>query len=74
MTKEELRLLPIGALLMTFEQAIRFLTEYLMNDVYFKIEYSNHNLDRAKNQLQLFKQMYENEKEMIDVVHAIDAG
>jgi hypothetical protein len=38
---------------MTVELAMRFLTDYLRGDVYFKTKYPGHNLDRARNQLVL---------------------
>ena len=34
-------------------KSIRFLTDYLEGDTYFKTKYENHNLDRARNQLKL---------------------
>ena len=39
----------------TLELAIRFLDDYLNKDTYFKTNYENHNLDRARNQLKLVK-------------------
>jgi len=71
-TEKEKDTLPTGALVITFEQTIRFLSDYLMGDIYFKIDYPNHNLDRARNQLKLFKGMLANEKEMFDVVRKIN--
>lgn len=53
LTPLEINLLPYGAYIMTFEQAIRFLTDYLEGDVYYRVEYSDHNLIRARNQLKL---------------------
>ena len=37
----------------TFELAVRFLTDYINGDKYFKINYPGHNLDRANNQIAL---------------------
>jgi len=56
-TENERRMLPIGAMIITLEQAIRFLTDYLMGDTYFKTDYSDHNLARARNQLKLMQGM-----------------
>ena len=39
--------------LMTYECGIRFLTDYLNGDTYFKIHRERHNLDRARNQFKL---------------------
>ncbi|XQW84497.1 phosphotransferase enzyme family protein [Thalassotalea piscium] len=47
--------LVIGAQLLPFMIGIRFLTDYIDGDNYFHTEYERHNLDRAKNQIQLFK-------------------
>jgi hypothetical protein len=38
---------------MTYEVGIRFLTDYLQGDIYFKIHHPGHNLERARNQLRL---------------------
>lgn len=43
--------------LMTFENGIRFLTDYLEGDAYFKIKHPGHNLDRARNQFALLRSM-----------------
>lgn len=41
--------------IITLELAMRFLNDYINGDVYFKTDYYNHNLDRARNQLALVK-------------------
>ena len=43
--------------LVTFEQAVRFLTDHLQGDVYFRISRPGENLDRARNQLSLLRSM-----------------
>lgn len=53
LTEEELALLPLSVKLMTYECGIRFLTDYLNGDTYFKIHREHHNLDRARNQFRL---------------------
>jgi hypothetical protein len=53
----ELRYLPLGAKSMIFIMAIRFLTDFLNNDVYYKTKYANHNIDRSKNQFKLIESM-----------------
>lgn len=53
LTQLELDCLPLAAKTMMFIMALRFLTDYLNGDVYFKTNYSEHNLDRAKNQIKL---------------------
>jgi hypothetical protein len=49
-------------------QGIRNLTDYLMGDVYYKIDYDEHNLHRAQNQFALLKSIEDQEDEMIKVV------
>lgn len=50
--------------LIAMETGIRFLTDYLEGDVYFKIKHSEHNLDRCRTQLALVKSIEENEEAM----------
>lgn len=52
-TDKERSLLPMSAFLYTYECGMRFLTDYLNNDVYFGAKYPEHNLVRAENQLVL---------------------
>lgn len=56
--------LPFAAKLFPFMQCVRFLTDYINGDVYYKIKYPEHNLDRAKNQLALFNSVCLHEEEM----------
>ena len=51
--------LPLAAKTMIFIMALRFLTDYLNNDIYYKTNYSDHNLDRAKNQFKLIESFSE---------------
>jgi Ser/Thr protein kinase RdoA (MazF antagonist) len=53
LTENEIRMLPIGAFIMTVEVAVRFLKDYLDGDLYFKIHCPEHNLIRARNQIAL---------------------
>ena len=55
LTPLELKYLPLGAKTMIFIMALRFLTDFLNNDIYYKTKYPNHNLDRAKNQFKLIE-------------------
>ena len=57
MTEAERRSLPWGAKLMTLECGIRFLTDYLEGDHYFKISRPAQNLDRARTQFTLMEGM-----------------
>lgn len=67
LTESELELLPIGAMMMTFECGTRFLTDYLSGDTYFRISRPGHNLDRARNQFKLVSDM----EKCIDEMRAI---
>lgn len=57
LSAEEKRTLPHGALRMTYMQAVRFLTDYLDGDTYYKTDYPGHNLVRARAQLALLSSM-----------------
>lgn len=68
LTEEELRTLPDGAILMTFEVGVRFLTDYLNGDVYFRVSRPDQNLDRARNQFHLVREMEASRAAMEDVI------
>lgn len=59
LTPTELKYLPLGAKTMIFIMALRFLTDFLNGDIYYKTKYPMHNLDRAKNQFKLIESMSE---------------
>lgn len=60
----ETKYLLLGAKSMIFIMAIRFLTDYLNNDIYYKTKYLEHNLNRSKNQLKLLQSLTNQEKEL----------
>ena len=68
LTEAELEYLPWGARLMTLECGIRFLTDYLDGDHYFRIHYPTQNLDRCRTQFKLVKDMEEQFAAMAAVV------
>ncbi len=68
LTTTEIDNLAFGAILMTYENGLRFLTDYLEGDVYFKIHRPNHNLDRARTQIKLITLMEEALPEMNRIV------
>ncbi len=68
LTPAELEYLPWGARLMTLECGIRFLTDYLDGDHYFRIHYADQNLDRCRTQFKLVKDMEEQFEAMAAVV------
>lgn len=64
LTSAELELLPLSVKLLTYECGIRFLTDHLNGDTYFKIHRPNHNLDRARNQFKLVADIASKEEEL----------
>ena len=56
---------------MTYECGIRFLTDYLNGDTYFRIHREHHNLDRARNQFKLVAELSEKEAELSAIVQEI---
>ncbi|MFT6793571.1 MAG: thiamine kinase-like enzyme [Rubritalea sp.] len=64
LTPLEIENLVIGGKLMTLEVGIRFLTDYLEGDQYFKTEYDDHNLVRSRTQLKLVECIEQKEEEM----------
>ncbi len=69
LTPIEIDSLAIGAKIMTFECGIRFLTDYLNGDVYFKIHREDHNLDRCRTQFKLVQDMEEKMDLMKEIVN-----
>ncbi|MDD7888047.1 phosphotransferase enzyme family protein [Flavivirga sp. 57AJ16] len=59
LTPIELKYLPLGAKSIIFIMGLRFLTDFLNGDVYYKIEYPEHNLVRSRNQFKLVKSFSE---------------
>ena len=68
LTDLEIDMLPMGAILMTFENGIRFLTDHLEGDHYFHIHREGHNLDRCRTQLTLVKDMQEKLPQMNAII------
>jgi hypothetical protein len=71
LTHEEKASLAIAGKLITFELALRFLTDYLNGDTYFKIHRENHNLDRTRAQCALVASLEENEVEIARLLRSI---
>ena len=57
LTEQEIRLMPIAGAVITFELAVRFLSDYLDGDRYFKTAHPGHNLDRARTQIALARSL-----------------
>ena len=71
LTQKEIELLPEGAMMMTLECGMRFLTDYLEGDTYFKIHRPDHNLDRARNQFALVADMERKLEDMKKIIKDI---
>ncbi len=71
LTRAEVKHLAFSAKLMTFECGIRFLTDYLDGDVYFKTSCDDHNLVRARNQFKLVAEIEAHLDEMNEIVDRI---
>lgn len=63
--------LPFAACMFPFMQAVRFLTDYLNGDGYYKISYPDHNFVRAKSQMALFKSALSHLDEMSDFIKSL---
>lgn len=70
-TPAEIELMPLSVLLMTYECGIRFLSDYIDGDVYFKIHYPEHNIDRARNQFKLVADIEAKLESMSDIIKNI---
>ena len=68
LTEKERQVLPLGALTMTLECGLRFLTDYLAGDRYFGIHYPDQNLDRCRTQFKLVADMEEKMGQMNAIV------
>jgi Ser/Thr protein kinase RdoA (MazF antagonist) len=68
LTPIELDHLAFAAKLMTFECGMRFLTDYLNGDTYFKIHRENHNLDRCRTQFKMVRDMEEKRDQIERIV------
>lgn len=68
LTDKEVEMLPMGAKVMTYECGMRFLTDYLEGDHYFKIHREGHNLDRARTQFKLVADMESKWDTMAEIV------
>jgi Ser/Thr protein kinase RdoA (MazF antagonist) len=71
LTPDEKRLLPVAGQLITFEIGLRFLTDFLAGDVYFKVHREGHNLDRCRTQFKLVESIAAQEAEMNRLVASL---
>lgn len=71
LTPAEKKFLPFSGRLITFEIGLRFLTDYLSGDVYFKVHRDGHNLDRCRTQFKLAESIEQQEEQMNKLVEKI---
>ncbi len=71
---EELNNLAYGAELIIYEQAVRFLTDYLDGDQYYHTNYKEHNLIRTRNQLALLDSVKIQRKTMDEIIRNYSGG
>lgn len=64
LTPIEIELLPYGGRLLTYMQTVRFLTDYINGDVYYKTEKPGHNLTRSVAQFEFLRRLEEKKDEM----------
>ena len=69
LTEGELKMLPIGAIMMTFECGMRFLTDYLAGDTYFRTSRPKQNLHRCRTQFKLVAEMEKKLDKMTAIVN-----
>ena len=68
LTDVELEYLALGAKMLTYMQTVRFFTDYLNGDTYYKIEHSEHNWQRTLAQFRLLEQQEKKFKQMQEIV------
>jgi hypothetical protein len=74
LTPPEKGLLAFSGKLITFEIGIRFLTDFLQGDTYFKVHRDGHNLDRCRAQFKLVQSIEQQEEQMQTMVEFISRG
>jgi len=72
LTPAEKKLLAFSGKLITFEIGMRFLTDFLGGDTYFKVHRNGHNLDRCRTQFKLVESIERQEDQMNELVEFID--
>jgi Ser/Thr protein kinase RdoA (MazF antagonist) len=68
LSSEEKNLIVDAGLIMVYMQALRFATDFFMNDIYYTVSYENQNLDRLVNQLSLLKKLDLHRKELKQLI------
>ena len=71
LTTREMHYFILAGELMIYMQAIRFLTDFLNNDIYYGSKYPGHNLTRAKNQFKLLEEYISHKKRFTEIIAAL---
>ena len=74
LTVQERRHFVFAGRIITLEQAVRFLTDFLSGDQYYRTTRPGQNLDRARTQLRLFESLTEHESELEAIVTRLSSG
>ena len=74
LTKREIELIPYSIYLLTIECGMRFLEDYFRGNVYFKVDYDEHNLIRSRTQITLAERILLNMNELTRIVDEIMGG
>jgi len=72
LTPEEKAFLPESGIVLTLEVAVRFLADYLSGDVYFATKYPDHNLIRARAQLELARKLIDTLPELHEIARGVE--
>ena len=73
LTDIEKELLPYGCRLLSYMQAVRFFTDWLNGDTYYKIQYPEHNLVRTRAQMRLLEEQEKAAEQMLSIVRSVAA-
>lgn len=71
LNEKEIELLPYSVIVLTYELAVRFLTDYIDGDIYFATSYPTENLDRTMSQFYLLRNLYNNLEKMKEITNRI---
>ena len=74
LTPTEKDLLVVAGQLLTWEQAVRFLTDHLDGDRYYRVGYAGHNLVRARTQLALLESLERQADEFLEMIQVMSDG
>ena len=72
LTDLEKELLPYGCRLLSYMQTVRFFTDYLNGDTYYKIQYPEHNIVRTRAQLRLLEEQEKVAEQMKAIIHKLE--